>query len=388
MNYRSFSTSETSTKLFQVFNDVYSTGKPKTLFDHGIIRKDGSKRVIEMSVSLIREPSGEPIGFRGVGRDITERIQAEQALFESEERYRSLFDRMMDGVYRSTHEGRFVNINTAMVTMFGYSSIEEMMRVDIANDLYFKPEERDSHCLNAQQNKKEVFRMRRKDGSELWVEDHGHYVRDEQGEIVFHEGIMRDVTDSRKAEEAIKKSEEFYRTIFEKTGNSSLLLDEDTTILLANSNFEKLSGYSRQELEGKMSWTVFVAPDDLSMMKKNHEMRRKEHSSAPDSYEFQFINNQNEKRDIFLSIALIPGTKISIASLMDITDRKRSEKSLRESEERFRDMASLLPETVFETDENGRLTFVNQSSLERFGFTMEEVEKGLNFPGCDIPGGS
>ena len=111
-----------------------------------------------------------------VARDITERKLAEAAQRESEERYRTLFDRMMDGVYRSTHEGRFVDINPAMVKMFGYSSREEMLEVDIKHDLYFAPEERGSHVLDTGQEEIEAYRMRRKDGSEIWVEDHGAYV--------------------------------------------------------------------------------------------------------------------------------------------------------------------------------------------------------------------
>lgn len=124
----------------------------------------------------------------------------EETLRESEERYRSLFDRMMDGVYRSTHDGRFVDVNDAMVKMFGFSSKEEMLNVDIKKELYFAPSDRDSLFLDTGQEKTEVFRMRRKDGSEIWVEDHGHYVHDEQGNVIFHEGILRNVTERLRTE--------------------------------------------------------------------------------------------------------------------------------------------------------------------------------------------
>ena len=140
-----------------------------------------------------------------VARDITERKLAEAAQRESEERYRTLFDRMMDGVYRSTHEGRFVDINPAMVKMFGYSSREEMLNVDIKHDLYFAPEERGSHVLDTGQEEIEAYRMRRKDGSEIWVEDHGAYVHDEQGGLKYHEGILRDITERKQKEDALIK---------------------------------------------------------------------------------------------------------------------------------------------------------------------------------------
>ncbi|HET7142560.1 MAG TPA: PAS domain S-box protein, partial [Anaerolineales bacterium] len=151
------------------------------------------------------------------GRDITERKRSVEALRESEERFHSLFNRMMDGVYRSRHEGKFVDVNPAMVDMFGYSSREEMLAVDIKNELYFEPEERGSHILDTGQEEMDVYRMRRKDGSEIWVEDHGSYVHDEQGKIIYHEGILRDITERRR-------SDNFLQTL-----NNAALATQSTT---------------------------------------------------------------------------------------------------------------------------------------------------------------
>jgi diguanylate cyclase (GGDEF)-like protein/PAS domain S-box-containing protein len=147
-----------------------------------------------------------PITLRGklvlfsIIHDVTQHVQAGVELQNSEARYRTLFDNMMDGIYRSTHEGRFIDVNPAMVKMFGYSSREEMLAVDIKKEMYFSPEERGSHVLDTGQEETEVYRMRRKDGSEIWVEDHGHYVHDDQGNILYHEGMLRDITARKQAE--------------------------------------------------------------------------------------------------------------------------------------------------------------------------------------------
>jgi PAS domain S-box-containing protein len=111
---------------------------------------------------------------------------------------------MLDGVYLSTHEGRFVDVNPAFVRMFGYPSKQEMLDIkDIKKELYFSPEERGSHILDTGQEEVEMYRMRRKDGSEIWVEDHGRYIHDADGKVIFHEGILRDVTKRRQMEDRL-----------------------------------------------------------------------------------------------------------------------------------------------------------------------------------------
>ncbi len=145
------------------------------------------------------------------------------------------------------------------------------------------------------------------------------------------------------AEEALKESEDRYRTIFETTGNATIIVEEDTIISLANKEFAKLSGYTQEEVEGKKSWTDFVAKkDDLERMKTYHDARRIYPDAAPRNYEYKFIDKKGTVKDIFSTIAVIPGTKKSVASFLDITERKRAERALQESEEQLRFLSSQL----------------------------------------------
>jgi PAS domain S-box-containing protein len=133
-------------------------------------------------------------------RDITERKQSELALYRSEEKYRNLVEKMPDGVYKSSHAGKFLEINSALVNMLGYSSKEELYAIDIKSQLYFQAVDRESTALEEKLEEIAIFRLKKKDGSEVWVEDHGRHVLDEEGNVLYHEGIMRDVSDRRKSE--------------------------------------------------------------------------------------------------------------------------------------------------------------------------------------------
>ncbi len=134
----------------------------------------------------------------------------------------------------------------------------------------------------------------------------------------------------------VNKSKEKYRTIFENTGTATVIVEEDTTISLVNGQFEELSGYSRDEIEWKKSWIEFVIEEDLERMKEFHYSRRKDPESTLRKYEFRFVNKEGNIRDILIVIDVIPKTKKSVASLLDITERKKAEEKLKDSEEKYR----------------------------------------------------
>jgi len=129
---------------------------------------------------------------------------------------------------------------------------------------------------------------------------------------------------------ALRESEDKYRTIFETTGTATVIIEEDTTISLANKEFEKLSGYSKEEVEGKKSWTDFVAhKDDLDRMMVYHTDRRIDPNRAPRNYEYKFIDKHGTVKEVFATLAVIPGTKKSVGSFLDITRAKELEHLLR-----------------------------------------------------------
>jgi len=200
-----------------------------------------------------------------------------------------------------------------------------------------------------------------------------------------NEELWIEITERKRAEEALQESEKKYRTTFENTGTAMAIIEEDTTISLVNHQFEILTGYSKEEIEGKKGWTEFVHEEDLERMKEYHRKRRESGGKAPTEYEFRFVDREGNIKNIFLTVEVIPGTKKSITSLMDITEHKRAEETLRESEGKYRDLADLLPQTVFEMDGRGNLTFANRSAFAIFGYAQNDFDRGLNALQMFIP---
>jgi PAS domain S-box-containing protein len=127
------------------------------------------------------------------------------------------------------------------------------------------------------------------------------------------------------SEATIKESENRYRTVFESTGTAMVILNEDTSIGFANKEFFHLTGYSQEEIDSKRSWTEFIFRDDLEKMIEQHRLRRENPEKALKQYEFRLITKSGDIRSVLLTIDLLPGTKNSVGSLIDITDQKTTE---------------------------------------------------------------
>ncbi len=163
----------------------------------------------------------------------------------------------------------------------------------------------------------------RKDGTQYPVEIHlNSIVLDGRPAIL---PVVFDISQRKQVEEALRQSENYYRVIFETSGTAMFISEENTIISDVNSNFEALLGYSRQEVEGKKSWTEFIHPDDVEWMKEYHYLRRRDPRAAPLSYEFRFFVRNGELRHGYLTADIFPGTTQSVISLIDITERHQAE---------------------------------------------------------------
>mgnify|MGYP000909940042 CR=1 FL=1 len=223
--------------------------------------------------------------------------------------------------------GKIMDANEAACVFYGYSyrRLTTMRITTISQD----PFEEVMDVIRKAENEQNHFETRHKlaSGEICHVEIFSSPIDFENKRYLF--AIIHDITKRKQAQEALKYSENLYRTIFEATGTASMIIDEDTTILLANNEFQKLSGYSREEIEHKMSWTSFVVPEDLERMLKYHRERRVDQLGVPIKYEFRFLNRSGQVFTCINTIGMVPGSKRSIASVMDISERKMLENQLR-----------------------------------------------------------
>ncbi|WP_175476599.1 hybrid sensor histidine kinase/response regulator [Syntrophus gentianae] len=181
------------------------------------------------------------------------------------------------------------------------------------------------------------------------------------------------IVEHRKAEREIKKTEAWYRAIFENTGTAMMVVEEDTTISLANTEFENLTGYSKEEIEGKISWTVFPVKEDLERMMIQHHLRRIQPAEARRNYEFRLVNKNGQTREIHLTVDMIPDTKKSIASLLDITERRQADETLKESQRKLADIIEFFPDATLVVDRSGTVAAWNRALEDLTGVQAADM---------------
>lgn len=162
------------------------------------------------------------------------------------------------------------------------------------------------------------------------------YSEQEKDILIFVSTQVAMAIARKRAEEALRQSEERYRTIFETTGAATIIVEEDMSISLANRRFAELSGCSHEELQSRPSWPRFVCAEDRPRMMEYHRLRRVDQDLAPGAYEFVFVDHWGVCKNVFMTVGLIPGTTSSVASLIDITDRKLAEEARAKLETQLR----------------------------------------------------
>jgi len=343
-------------------------------YEFSLLHKDGITRSRMRVSTYLGTYQGLPASF-GTFYDVTADRKREEALRESEKKYRTILENIQDVYYRTDLDGNLLMFSPSGYRLFGFDPGESVVGLNIAKTLYANPEDRgrllDVIRENGSVQNYEV-RLRHRSGDIITVSASSHFYYDPEGRIAGIEGIFHDVTEKKRSEEALQRSENLYRTVFENTGTATILIGPDTTILKANAEWEKLTGIPLAAQENIMSWTRFIHPDDQERMKEYHYARRKDSAAAPTVYECRLVDAAGGIHNGFVHVGLIPGTGNSIASLVDVTALTQAHEALKASDIKIREILDHLPDIIV-VHREGTILYVNPAMSESMGWLPDEV---------------
>ena len=345
-----------------------AVGLPLGTFENRYRCRDGSYRWLLWNAL--------PVARQGLiyaaARDITDRKQTETALRESTERYRSLFEGVPVGIYRSTPTGEILEANPALIEMLAYPDRESLLATPAA-DLYADPAERyrwqDAMEREGAVHTNEV-QFRRRDGKIIWVRDIARAVRDNHGHVLHYEGMWEDSTQRKQSEEELGK----LSSAVERTPDPILIASANGTIEYVNAAFEKVTGFSAQEVIGQ-------TPRILKSGVHPQEFYRRLWDTilAGQPWWGTFVNRRKDGQLYFseASIAPIFSTQGEIAHFVsverDITERKQAEKKLQEFADEISDLYNHAPCGYHSLDPEGVFIRINETELGWLGYAREEI---------------
>lgn len=337
-----------------------------------ILTKSGETRWIDADSTFI-EFEGKPAALT-IAYDITGRKLAEKALNESEQRYRKIVETAQEGIWVVDAEANSVFVNQHLAQMLGYTRDELLGRsvfdfVDAADRVEGRRYlERGRSGIKEQHD----FRFRRKNGAELWTMVSTTPLFDSAGSFVGGLAMLIDITERRRSEEALRKSEERWRTYIEQANDLIFILDKAGRIVSVNNAACATTGFTAEELIGKSSLD-FVVSEQRGMAAS--ALRNRLAGVPVEQFDFEIFSKSGER--ICLEVRGRTqydedqvGGAFEIAR--DITERKRTEKALLESEAKFRALAQTAPSVIFIL-QNSKVVYANSYAETYSGYSEQEL---------------
>lgn len=373
MSNRRYTDKNELRKVFQAYNQVYATGEPCRNLEWQIIRKDGTKRYVEGFISLLKNSSGQPIGFRGISHDITERKQIEQRLLDEEQRFRALADQSSDIIILVNNQRLITYENQASnvlgitsdkrigINVFERVHPDDLKIVTDAFDILFND-------VHAPVQKGEL-RLRDVDGN--WR------IFEAIGSNLVHENVvelaiinLRDITERKKAEETLT----IIKRAVESSSDAIGLADPDGNHFYHNDAFTKLFGYTAEELHAMGGGQTIYADKHTARAVFDTIL-----AGGSWSGEVEFLTKSGTALMTLLRADAIHDDQGKIIGLIgvhtDITDRKKAENLIKESEEKYRLLADHMKDQVWVMDLNMNITYVSPSVERVIGYTFDEIKK-------------
>ncbi len=338
-------------------------------------RKDGSTKWYEVRISIIRDDEGNPCKMLGVSRDISKRREAEEALRESEKRYRDLVENIEDIMYIFNDKGNLKFFNKATKKYTGYTEEElqgKNLRDLVTPESYEYIEKKFKRQLDGEDVGSFELGFVNKKGEVRFLEARERLVWEGNRVVEVH-GIGRDITERKKTEEALNKSEEKFRLAFESATNAIFWANAETGLIInCNKAAETLLEKKKEEIIGQHQTTLhppLEAEYYTNMFKRHIEQK----GTVDDYANVLTKSGKTIPIHIVAFVASIGEDVIMQGIFHDITERKKAEETLKESEEKFRNLFENSIDAVYTVDIEGNLTNANNALEILSGYKKSEL---------------
>ncbi len=313
--------------------------------------------------------------------DVTEHTEAQKALRESENQFRTVFENAGIGMTIVSTDDKLTKSNPAMMTMLGYNE-EEMAQLSVKDFSHPHDMEKDEKLAKESlEAGTDMYQMEKrffhKNGSIVWGNLTVSIVKGEDDSPIYYIGMVEDITARRRAELALSESEERYRSLFDYSPYPIVVSDIQTgEIVDFNDKTLEMLGYTREEFQ-KIRISDFDAlEEEEDVANRLREIKE----TGGIQFESKLITKNGEIRDVLVSTKLTtPGNRtLNQSVIIDITDSKRAEENLKQSEEKYRVLYEKLSDALFLTNTDGHITFSNDKAAELFGYDSDEL-LGMHF---------
>jgi PAS domain S-box-containing protein len=343
--------------------------------------KDGSTIWVELGVSFLRDSDGKPVGIVGIARDVSERKEAEEEKLRAVTEKAAVLDSMGEGLLLIDMEGRINSCNAAFERLCGYTE-DELIGKEAINLINILVKEEDQQrllvnfaaALTAGIVGTEYFTLISRDGREIPVATTETLVVDQEGNPITITAMFKDITTIRQAETALRESEEKLRRFMDSATDQFTIWDSELNLIDLN---EAALRYPSTRYSDKVNKEDFIGKNIVELEPHVKERGRYDQYLAVietgESLLIEDVVPSQELGDIHLSVrAFKVGNGLGMITT-DITERKRAERALRESEQRYRLLADNVTDIISITDLNLQLVYVSPSIERLLGYSVEEA---------------